>query len=332
MDYLSEFLKFNKKRSDNSRKTAAALKKQGDCYIFNTLCQLYINRIKWTYNPGPEKVKSIATDLIEKTILFDGFVGFIQKMPDFWVNCKFSIINDLSFYRYPAAVQAFDYCGRPQEGEFIPYSPYDYGIKSNCIIIWDNINHTRPIDTIIYYSERLGYINTQINAAITNIRGAQILACTEEQKKAFNQLYKNANYGTPIQFITYDIEDPASLKPILLTTPEIPDVLKCLYEAWDKTFSDFLNAIGIRSNSEMNKKSGVTPLEITENRQNTDIILNSAMETRLQGIEQAKILGLTGLSVSLSNFEPRTVDETANTKESQKEEISDNEEYENSDI
>ena len=313
MDYLSEFLKFNKKRSDNSRKTASALKKQGDCYIFNTLCQLYINRIKWTYDPGPEKVKSIATDLIEKTILFDGFVGFIQKMPDFWVNCKFSIINDMSSYRYPAAVQAFDYCGRPQEGEFVPYSPYDYGIKSNCIIIWDNIN-------------------TQINAAIINIRGAQILACTEEQKKAFNQLYKNANEGTPIQFITYDIEDPSSLKPILLTTPEIPDVLKCLYEAWDKTFSDFLNAIGIRSNSEMNKKSGVTPLEITENRQNTDIILNSAMETRLQGIEQAKILGLTGLSVSLSNFEPRTVDETANTAESKKEEISDNEQYENSDI
>lgn len=329
MDYLQEFLLFNRrfKRNDNSHRTALMLQKQGDDYIFNYLCNIFVNRIKWKYTNEEE---TINTELLEKSILFDGVVA-LSQYNGIWLNFRPSIINDISFYNFPSSVQLFDYVGRSY-GIHVPISPYDFGIKSDCVLIYNDQFKTRPIDTIIYFAQRLSYINTQINAAIKNLRGSAFMFCTEEQKKELNKIMTRGNDGTPVQFITLDTEDPNVYKPQLLTTPEIPDVLKCLYEAWDKTMSDFLNSIGIRSNSEMNKKSGVTPLEITENRQNTDIILNGCIEERLKCLELGKKIGLEGLSVSLSNFEPRTVDESFNKEIEEGQEVKNDDEFEKSNI
>lgn len=340
MDYLQEFLTYNRriKRRDNSHRDALKLKNMGDSYIFNYLCSVFVNRIKWKYD-NPEGNNTIATELIERQILFDGNACFHKlkiENAEAWLNFNASIINNYSFYNYPSSVQIFDFVGRPY-GIHVPISKFDIKPFGDCVMIWDNALRTSPIMNVLYYANRLSYINSQINAAITNLRGTQIVACTEEQKEQAVKTYKMGNDGMPIVFITYHPDDINSFKPILLSSPEIPDVLKTLYEIWDKTMADYLNSIGIRCNNEINKKSGVTPLEITENRQNTDIILNAAIESRLEGIELAKRIGLEGLSVSLSNFEPRTVDQTANIWNNANnipkyEEVSSNDEFEKSNI
>lgn len=321
------------KQNDNSRRTAVALKKSGDAYIFNYLCEVFCSRINWTYNPDDGE-NTIATELLEKSLLYDGsFVlhNYKRNGIEAWLNFRASVVNDLSFYGYPSAVQLYDFKGKPY-GVHVPYSPYDHNLPSDCVIVWDNQFHTRPISKIIYYAQRLSYINAQINAAIKNLRGSAFLVCSEGQKKVVTRMYQNANDSTPIMLLTYDNLEPESLKPQLLTTQETPEVLKTLYEAWDKTMSDFLNSIGIRSNTKVNKLSGVSDMELMSNIQNTDLILNAAVESRLKGIEQAEKLGLKGLSVSLSNFEPRTTRFDANTQTSKMEEVSNNEEFKNSDF
>lgn len=307
-DYLNEVLFiYGKNRRNNTYKQAMALKKRGDAYLFNLLCQEYINRFKWTYEPA-DGVKTIATELIERTILFGGAVGFAKYVQSngtyqetTWRNFRVSGMDDRSFYGYPNQCTLTDYSGKVV-GKYIPTQKQDLAEIANCSLIYDNFQGWNPLWTIFYYVERLSGINASINACVKNILGTSIISCSREQARDVERQRQSASIGVPY-LVWFDDGDVRPPEIKLISTPGASEELKTLYEAFDKTHHDYLQSIGIRVNNEMNKKSGITPIEIIENRMNVDIILNSAYEARKEGIEMAKKIGLEGLSVSLDNFE-----------------------------
>lgn len=310
-DYLNEFLFFaSRTKMRNEYKRAVMWKRTAGRMIFNSLCHDWISRFEWKTSEN-----TIATELIERTILYGGCVGFarISPYPEVveydrffgedkpWLNAVVTGRNNLGYYRDPTNVMLLDYVGR-QKGRFMPVMR---GIEndglSNCAIVYDNYVGINPIMNIMYYTDRLLDIDTSIRACIKNILGTTLIGCSEEQAKTIRASREAAEIGVPY-VLTYD-GTGLNLEAIsLMTTPGAAEELKTLYEASDKVKADFLQSIGVRVNNEMDRRSGITPIEIVENRQNIDISINAFLKARKRGIEDCKKIGLE-ISVSTSNME-----------------------------
>lgn len=304
-DYLNEVLTVYgaRNRRNGTYKRALEIKRRGDANIFNMLCREYCSRFKWT-----SEIVTIAPELIERTILFDGFCGLARistksgsYTSEDWRNFRVSAADNQSFYGYPNRVQLTDYVGRPY-GFYIPVHDDDTSEIANCALIQDNFNNWTPLGSIIYYAERLSAINASIEGCIRNILGTSILQVPKGQERQVAKIMEGASVGVP-WLIGYEQDGVTPLGLNLIKTQGAEQALVTLYEAWDKTHGDYLQSIGIRVNAEINKKSGVTPIEIVENRQNVDLILNDGLNARRKGIEQFERIGGYGLNVTLDNFE-----------------------------
>lgn len=313
-DYLNECIALwgRSNRRDATYRQAQKIKKRGDAYLFNLLCSEFTSRFRWKYDPADGR-KTIATELIERTILFGGSCAFARVnktngsyTDDSWRNFRVAGMDNLSFYGYPNRCTLTDYAGRTY-GERIPVQEQEYDTFANCCLIYDNFAGWSPLWTIFYYVDRLSVINTSIEACVRNILGTSIITCTREQALDIEKQRTAAAVGVPyiIHFDEDDLKPPAAA---IMSTSGASDELRTLYQSFDKTHHDFLQTIGIRVNSEIDKQTGVTPMEIIENRMNVDLILNDAFEARKKGIELAKRIGLEGLTVSLDNFENQVGD------------------------
>lgn len=313
-DYLNECIALwgRSNRRDATYKQAQKIKKRGDAYLFNFLCSEFTSRFRWKYDPADGR-KTIATELIERTILFGGSCAFARVnktngsyTDDSWRNFRVAGMDNLSFYGYPNRCTLTDYAGRTY-GERIPVQEQEDDTFANCCLIYDNFTGWSPLWTIFYYVDRLSVINTSIEACVRNILGTSVITCTREQARDIEKQRTAAAVGVPyiIHFDEDDLKPPAAA---IMSTSGASDELRTLYQSFDKTHHDFLQSIGIRVNSEIDKQTGVTPMEIIENRMNVDLILNDAFETRKKGIELAKRIGLEGLTVSLDNFENQVGD------------------------
>lgn len=305
-DYLNEFLFWTsrlKRRNEYAR--AVMWKKTAGRIIFNSLCHSWVSRFTWK---SPEK--TINTDIIERSILFGSCVAFAKMYPmdgdilgneRVWLSGLVSAQNNLSHYGMPTGITITDYVGRIK-GTYMPVLdelPDD--MLANCAIIRDNFIGMVPILSVMYHTERLLDIDTSIRACVKNIRGTTIIACSEEQSKTVKASIEAAEVGVPY-VLTYNRLDPEMIPAQLMSTPGAAEELKTLYEAADKVKADFLQEIGVRVNNEMDRRSGITPIEIVENRQNIDESINAFKAAREKGIRQCREIGLE-LSVSTSNLE-----------------------------
>lgn len=289
MDYLNEYLFFGKgKKNDLSVRYARKIKVLSDRNIFNTMCNDYCNVHKWKYT-GDGRVD---TTVIERTIMYDGF-ACVTKYQGYDYVFRALPINHMSFYGYPNSVQLLDFSGR-KYGTRIVYQPSDVTQLGDCVLIYANINRTKPMQTIVFFHERLSAINTQIQACLNSILGTTIIATEDEQQRAVENMLQKAKLGVPV---VIKATGYGNFTTSVMNVPDKAETLKTLYEAYDKTYSDYLQAIGVSSNNEINKKSGVTPTEITADRHIVGIRLNDGEESRQIAVNQMQEIGITGFEV-----------------------------------
>lgn len=307
-DYLNEVIFMSARcKNGNTLRAARRLKARGNAVIFNMLCAEWCSRFKWKSTE-----KSIDTSLIERTILTGGACGFAEISLDYlggervkgieptWKNARVTGINNLSYYGRTTSCTLVDYAGRVI-GTFIPVLKEDFADIGNCAIIEDNAYGFPPLMMVMYYAEEIGRINTSINACIRNILGTTVISCTKSQASEIERQRAAAEVGVPYIIHSDDYQGYQN-QANLMSTPGASEELAVLLETRDKLHGDFLQYIGVRVNNEMNKKSGTTPMEIIENRQNVDLSLNSYLQMRKDGIELCERIGLKGLSVELDNF------------------------------
>lgn len=318
-DYLSEvmFLYGGKNRRNGTYQNAARLKKRGDAIIFNRLCRIWCSRYKWESD-----IPSIATELIEKTILYSGVCGIARYKQtaenDFsvesWRNFMVSDISNESFYGYPNTVELTDYVGHAC-GKYIPVHDEDDSDIADCALIYDNPKaFTPPIVELMHYAERLSTQNAAIEACIQNVTGTSIVHCSKGQARQIVKQMTAAHVGVPY-IVEYNEDNVRTPPPELISTAEMTTALVTLYEAFDKTMAEFYQSIGINVNAEINRKSGITPLELVENRHSVSLTLNDGLNARLKGIKHFERIGGTGLKVSLANFDNQLTEYDSQGKE-----------------
>lgn len=330
-DYLSEILMlYSSRKRDGTYRRAMALKRKGDTVLFNSLCREWISRFKWTVTA---KDAAIDTDLIERAILFDGMAAFrkisreelsSKRFFEFgkengglkWRLFRVSGSDDSSFYGYSNRVNLTDFSGVSYGASLVLEDDDDLTEKEEisekmCVLVYDSVLSAPPILSVLYYAEKLSIIEASINACIQNIMGTTVITCSKEQEKQILKERNAARVGVP-WVVRYDEVYKSGEGVTLLTSPGASEELKTLYEAYNKIHADFLQSIGIRANNEVDKKSGVTPIELIQSRQNVDLILNNALNMRKKAIRQLKIMGLNSVKVDLDNFDSIITDYDAN--------------------
>ncbi len=306
-DYLNEFMFVWSRGKNNTYKQAMKLKKQGEAHLFNMLCQEWCSRFRWTTNE-----KTINTNLIERTILFDAYCGIAKLTQssenyseETWRNWRVSGTDNQSFYGLPNRATLTSYNGKITGG-YIPVQDDDLSDIANSVLIRDSFQKPfdLPINTILYYAERLSVVNTSINACIKNILGTSAIVCSQEQREQIIKQRESASLGIPYLLVYDDIYGVNGIgQTQLLSTAGASEELTVMFNAFDKIHADYLQSIGIRANNSADRKSGITPLEITENRKNCDLILRDGLEARKKACEQLKRIGLNDLDVDLDYFE-----------------------------
>lgn len=325
MDYLNEYIMWTRTRPrDGTYRRALALKMRGDAVIFNQLAKEWISRFKWTV--PKENGVAIAPELIERYILFDGMAGFRKVSTEELVKKSFAPLDEsgkygdvesqwrmfcvsgtdnLSFYGYPTRAYLTDRSGQSYGYSLVQEDGDVLNREDMCVLVMNSPLCEYPIMNVLYYAEKLSMIETSINAAVQNILGTSIIECDAEQEKQIIKERKAAQMGVPWVIRRKGIYKAGEQMNLLVTEGSV-EALKTLYEAQNKIHADYLQSIGIKANNEVDKKSGVTPLEIVQSRQNVDLILNNAYEQRLKAVEQLKKAGVNGINVSVDNFETKT--------------------------
>lgn len=297
MDYLAEYLHFNTNRRDRLCEIARNLKRRGHNIIFNSLCNDYINVFKWQ-----GKHTTIDYDLIEKEIMFNGVVAFtksLKGLENYPFIAKATGYTSFGYYCKPTAVLLSDFMGQPRGTQTVVLDS-DIDTLGKCVLCTDNRMGEKPIHVILYYAMQLSTIRTKIIQCVTNIRGASIVSVPEEQLEQAKNIYRDIDEGKSITFLSTSIEN-LDIKPQILTTDGASEELKTLYESYDKTYNDYLQSLGVQANNEIDKKSGISPVEVVANRSVIRERLQGRLEVRRKAIEQMKRIGIEGIEVSMSD-------------------------------
>lgn len=305
MDYLNELInqRSRRRKKDSSYSQAIILKNRGYNELFNKMCRAYLSLIKVDYNKKP---RSIDTDKFCQSLMYDGMVGVskIEGQPRCYA--VYGAQNE-SFYAYPNKVYLADYMGRRRGVGITVLDTDDDNVAgiANCAIVYATQDHETPVNTILYYADVLSNIRTSINTCLANITGTRIFLCTKEQQKMWDTEFTRAMNGQPV-IISSSVDDLQSFESKLLTAPGTAEELKTLMEAYDKHYADFLNWAGYKINNEIDKKSGVTPLEIVGNNEIINSTLSYRIESIEKGIEQCERIGISGLSVNVDRLKSKT--------------------------
>ena len=71
-------------------------------------------------------------------------------------------------------------------------------------------------------------------------------------------------------------------------------------ETYDKTIADFCGEFGVNANMVMNKLSGVSDKELSQNDERNEILLNTVLDSVKEGLKQASELFGEEMTVDLS--------------------------------
>lgn len=214
------------------------------------------------------------------------------------MNLNVTDCNNMTPYGLPLNMGLVDFTGK-NYGRFIPYSPTNKDVANCAVVYWNERADVPPIYRILWYAKRLQELQASISASISNLKGTVVVRCEKEQEKMVKKAWQAASEGLPVIF-TYNGSSDFGNQPELLTNNLTADVLKTLMETYDKTLADFCSEFGINANMVMNKLSGVSDKELSQNDQKNQIVMNGIVDSIQKGLDEANTLFGTNMSVDLS--------------------------------
>lgn len=319
-DYLNEVLYFygRKNRDGGTYRAAKQIKAQGDVYLFNKLCREWASRFVW------DTPNEVMGSLIEKTILTTGACGIYRDKNGEIKTARATGLAGLNYYGMPNKCTLVDYSGKVI-GTFLPQQGVEPDGISNCVLIYDNYLGDKPMMSVMYYYQRLSQISASLWGGLQNILGTQMIHAPREAMKDIERQREAARLGVPY-VISYDqMYDANSPQIEILASPPPTESVKLLQESFEKTHHDYLVSIGIYANTEIDKQSGVSDLEISTNIEKTDTILETAKASRDIAVKQLNAIGITDISYKPAKFlsQVKQTSEKRNGEQDKKEGIND---------
>jgi len=203
-------------------------------------------------------------------------------------------------------VGSLDYYGRPQVIRPLPY----YGIynrslykkRNEFVIMYDNEAHLPMYPRIVASTERLSLIKRTIDINIEEQQTSRYWKTSEDKKlslmKALDQIDSKCH-----AIITYDGLDLNEATAVLLPAPYVADKLN---EAKKEEWSEFLEEIGITSNT-ITKKERLITDEIFTSMGGTIASRYNRYESRRKAVEEINKLFNQNIEVSFYDGLPATI-------------------------
>ena len=257
---------------------------------FYQLLSIVMNRFKYTLPDTMDK------RFLELCLITNNESGIARVNGDVK---NYAVISrgSRSGYGYPENYTLCDYMGK-SVGRFIPNTPDSIGADS--VLMFNDEYNIAPISRIIWYANRMTELQTSISAAIANLKGSTVIRCSKEQKAPIEKAWKNVSNGVPI-ILSFDSETGAlQSPPEVLTNPQTPEILIALQENYDKTLAQFCSEFGINSNIVINKLSGISDNELSQNNELIEIRLNTEFNQRKKGLDQINEMFGTDCKIELN--------------------------------
>ena len=284
--------------------------------VLYNLLDLLVGRFEY------ELPESCDARFLELCLLYNNTaaIASIDGKP---MNLSISGAYNISPYGYPSAFNLVDYMGR-NYGRFVPDAPGNESF-ADCVYVRNSKMNQPPIYRILWYADRLTELQTSISAAIANLRGTVIVRCsTKEQEGPVKRAWMNAGNGLPVIFSFTRQEGLDAPAPDVITNPQTASILRDLQENYDKTYAQFCEEFGINGNAVVNKMSGVSNLELSQNLQGTNIRLRESLAMREDAMKRAAAKFGVPFSVRLA-FDPDVLDRDDETFDETGEEGKDDE-------
>lgn len=243
-----------------------------------TLTELVLHRFKWTNLP-----ETVDKRFLELGLVNQGNILFYRH-PD---NDRF-LVSRMAHGGY---INHYD-----NPTEFTPIANRLSVPKmgpQECVPIWNNYLRTPDFDVIAVYAYKLASIDIDIEIAADNLRQTNVVAVPEGQQQTWVNIIRQRKMGEPLIFGNAELNTDAFMQ---LDVGGNPDSLDKLLIARTKVMNDCMTMLGI-DNSNMDKKERLVTDEVNANSEQVDSMLNIALTSRREAVEQ--INALFGLDVSV---------------------------------
>ena len=307
------------KRGRNALAEASINKEWAGLNIFYTLLNIVMNMMKLILPDTMDSRSSMLYMLNSGHFAITRIKNGKYDPDGELMNLNVSDMNNETPYGLPLNTGLIDFTGKSY-GRFIPYTPTNKDV-ANCVIVYWNKKDVPPIYRILWYAKRLMELQAAISAAIANLKATVVVRCEKEQLDTVKKQWEASGKGLPIIF-TYDSKKDSGNIPELLCNNLTGEVLKQLMETYDKTIADFCGEFGVNANMVLNKLSGVSDKELSQNDQRNEILINAVYNSIKEGLDIASKLFGEEMSVELS-FEKGYNEDNEDIENPREEETSD---------
>ena len=215
----------------------------------------------------------IDTSVINKTLFMEGKVAFFRdEVANKLMAMPFQIVGSLDYYGRPQAIRPLPYFG--------VYNRTLYAKKKEFVIMYDNEMHTSLLPALVDSAKRIALIKRNMDINVSQQATNRIWKTTEDKKvsleRALQQVDSKVN-----SIVTYDDLDLNEMGAILNPAPFVTDKLN---DAKKEEWSEFLETIGITSNT-VQKKERVITDEIFTSMGGTIASRYNRFESRRKAVE-----------------------------------------------
>lgn len=232
---------------------------------------------------------------VNYSLLYNGSVAFFKDdVTEKLLAMPYTSVGSLDYYGRPQAIRPLPYYGA--------YNRTLYKKRGEFVIMYDNEAHIPIYPRITASAERMALIKRTMDINIEEQQTSRYWKTSEEKKlslqKALEQI-DSKNHA----ILTYDGLDLADMTGILLPAPYVADKLN---EAKKEEWSEFLEDIGITSNT-VQKKERVITDEIFTSMGGTIASRYNRYESRKKAIDEINELFGTNIEVAFYDGLPATI-------------------------
>jgi hypothetical protein len=244
---------------------------------------------EFSYKNLPE---SCDADYLERCFLYKTKAAIYKpKDMDFLMSTGFMTKGNFNSYGYPVSIVGIDFNGRNIETD-------------EWIIAWDNKRRTSTIAKIQLYAKLLAEVHATIRANLAHQRHPIIAPIDKSELFSYENFYNRVDVFDPFIPVkkTFDLEN---LKPMDMKIPYIGNEL---FDTLQRLWAEALSMLGITA--ETSKKERLIEREVTLDRQEDLLSLNSRYATRVKMCDDVNKKFGTNIEVILSVNDEHLFDPT----------------------
>lgn len=263
--------------------------------ILNHIMNLAVNTFEWEGLPETADEK-----YIEKSLLFNGNIAMGKDKDLGLITLPFNASNNVNIYGDPTTITLNGLGGYNKE--FIPYmrGSNDEELHVNAVRGYDNPNGYPAISRILDAAARLTEVKRTMDITVKKLKNPYLFigdkSQTDSLKKMLRSVENNEEailVGDRIDVSSFRAED------IHIDT----QVIEELWNQYMRLYNEVLDSLGINTNPNFDKNSGVSADEVQSNNQSVTSNLDIRLRSRERFCEDVNALFDLNMSVKIRHQE-----------------------------